>query len=204
MEPFVKHSGVAASLPRANVDTDVIIRIEKLITLGRTELGPDCFAAIRYRADGSENPDFVLNQAPYRGASILIAGRNFGCGSSREGAVWALQCIGIRCVIAPSFGGIFYSNCFQNGILPIALDDAVVADLAARADGAEFTVDLEAQVIAAPGGQEVAFTVPPLRREQLLKGLDAIGVTQLRADEIAAFQERDRQARPWAWPAAAE
>lgn len=202
MEKFVSHTGVAAPYPRPNVDTDVIIRIEKLITLGRTELGDDCFAAVRYRPDGSEDPDFVLNQAPFRGASILLAGRNFGCGSSREGAVWALQCIGIRCVVAPSFGGIFYNNCFQNGVLPIVLDEATLEALMRCADGGRFTVDLEACTVTTPDGNRSGFKVPPLRRRQLLQGLDAIGVTKLRDDEIFAFQARDREARPWAWPPA--
>src|SRR5579863_8871350 len=146
MEKFTRLTAVAAPLLKRNIDTDVIIRIEKLISLDRAELGPHAFAPLRYRADGSENPDFVLNRPPYRGAQILIAGENFGCGSSREGAVWALWGMGLRCVIAPSFGDIFFNNCFQNGLLPITLDAAMVerlAELVEASQGQPLTVDLE-------------------------------------------------------------
>ena len=153
MEPFTVLKGVAAPLMRQNVDTDVIIRIERLIEFGRKELGPYAFESWRYRPDGSENPDFLLNQEPYRNAKILLNGLNFGCGSSREGAVWALLCKGIRCVVAPSFGDIFFGNCFQNGVLPIILPLETVEGMAdeARANPAgEFTVDLMKTLIHHP------------------------------------------------------
>jgi len=197
MEKFTKMTGVAAPLMRANIDTDVVIRIERLINLEQSELGSYAFEAWRYLPDGGEAPDFVLNQPAYRNASILIAGRNFGCGSSREGAVWALAAIGMRAVIAPSFGPIFYNNCFQNGVLPVILDEDVVVGLADQADGSRYGIDLEAQTITDPAGADISFEVPPLKREALLQGLDAIAATLLRESEIAAFQERDRLRRPW-------
>ncbi len=197
MEKFRQMTGVAAPLMRANIDTDVVIRIERLINLERGALGPYAFEAWRYLPDGGEAPDFVLNQTAYRQATILIAGRNFGCGSSREGAVWALAAIGIRAVIAPSFGDIFYNNCFQNGVLPIILDEDAVAGLAEQADGRRFSIDLAAQAITDPAGVETSFEVPPLKRQALLQGLDAVAVTLGKEAEIAAFQERDRLRRPW-------
>jgi 3-isopropylmalate/(R)-2-methylmalate dehydratase small subunit len=160
--------------------------------------------ALRYRADGSDDPDFILNRPRFRGAPILLAGDNFGCGSSREGAVWALQGIGVRCVVAPSFGDIFYSNCFQNGVLPIRLPAPEVEALAAAcADGAPLTVDLERRVLIAPSGARTAFTIDPLRREALLHGLDDIGLTLRDEACIRAWQQADRAQRPWAWPSAA-
>jgi 3-isopropylmalate/(R)-2-methylmalate dehydratase small subunit len=200
MEKFTRLTAVAAPLLQRNVDTDVIIRIERLITLDRKELGPHAFAPLRYRADGSENPDFVLNRAPYRDAKILIAGENFGCGSSREGAVWALWGMGLRSVIAPSYGDIFFNNCFQNGLLPIVLDATTVERLAALVEAAPrkpLTVDLDACVIQTPAGERIPFAVDPGRRAALLAGLDEIGQTLQRDSEIAAFQARDRQSRPW-------
>ncbi|HEX7927121.1 MAG TPA: 3-isopropylmalate dehydratase small subunit [bacterium] len=204
MEPFTTLTAVAAPLLRENIDTDLIIRVEHLVgSIGPATLGPHGFAALRFRPDGSENPDFVLNRPSYRAARILLAGANFGCGSSREGAVWALQGMGLRCVIAPSFGDIFFNNCFQNGLLPIALPDATVRDLVRQveADPAarQVTVDLAAQTVTAPDGARIPFTVETLRREMLLHGLDAIGVTLRRETEIAAFQARDRKARPWVY-----
>jgi 3-isopropylmalate/(R)-2-methylmalate dehydratase small subunit len=198
--PFTTLSGPAPSLPQPNVDTDVIIRIERLTTLGRAELGLYCLESLRYREDGSEDPAFVLNQPLFRGAPFLLAGENFGCGSSREGAVWALQAMGVRCVIAPSFGDIFFSNCFQNGILAIRLPPARVAALAAAcAGGAPLSADLERQVLLAPTGEAIAFAVDPLRREALLHGLDDIGLTLKDDALVRAWQEQDRIARPWVW-----
>ncbi|MBK6007128.1 3-isopropylmalate dehydratase small subunit [Ramlibacter ginsenosidimutans] len=204
MTPFTSVTGPAAPLMRENVDTDVIIRIERLTNLQRDQLGPYALEALRLRPDGSEDPAFVLNRPPFRGAPILLAGSNFGCGSSREGAVWALMGLGVRCVIAPSFGDIFFNNCFQNGMLPIELPLPVVERLAAAAaDGAPFTVDLDRCVIDGPDGRATRFAVNALRREGLLNGLDDIGLT-LQADAaIRGWQREDRQRRPWAWPAAA-
>ena len=203
MEQFTVLEGVAAPLMRENVDTDVIIPIKRLVTLANINLGDWAFEPLRYRKDGSDNPDFVLNQPKYRGSRILLAGRNFGCGSSREGAVVAILGMGIRCVVAPSFGDIFFNNCFQNGVLPIVLPQEEVERLAEEArssiDGAAFAVDLVAQEIRTPGQRTVPFTVDPNRRQALLQGLDPIGTTLLREEEIASFQQRDRQARPWVY-----
>ncbi|WP_454727568.1 MULTISPECIES: 3-isopropylmalate dehydratase small subunit [Cupriavidus] len=203
MQPFTVVTGAAAPLLRANVDTDVIIRIERLTSLQRDALGPYALEALRYRADGSEDPDFVLNQPAFRGAPVLLAGANFGCGSSREGAVWALMGIGVRCVIAPSYGDIFYNNCFQNGVLPIRLPAPAVAALAAQcAHGAPLRVDLAAAMLTAPDGTAIAFPVDPLRREALLHGLDDIGLTLKDDALIRAWQQADRARRPWAWAVA--
>ena len=200
MQPFTVVKGIAAPMMERDVNTDIVIRIERLITFGRTELEPYAFEAWRYRPDRSENPDFILNQEPYRRAKILLNGVNFGCGSSREAAVWALQCIGIRCVIAPSFGDIFFNNCFQNGVLPIRLPLETIESMAAEAratPSAEFTVDLTQNAITTPSGQRIGFTVDPGRRTMLLEGLDEIGLTLRREHEITGFQMRDRSARPW-------
>jgi 3-isopropylmalate/(R)-2-methylmalate dehydratase small subunit len=203
MQPFTTVSGPAARLPQANVDTDVIVRIERLTSLPREQLGPYALEALRYREDGSENPDFVFNRPAFRGAPILLAGENFGCGSSREGAVWALMGLGLRCVIAPSFGDIFFNNCFQNGLLAIRLPAREVEALAeACADGAPLTVDLQACTLTLAGGKPQAFAVDPLRREALLHGLDDIGLTLKDDALIRAWQQADRLRRPWAWPAA--
>lgn len=200
MQPFTVLRGPAAPLPIDNVDTDLIIRIERLTSLQRHELGLWAFESLRYRHDGSENPDFVLNQTPWREAPILVAGRNFGCGSSREGAVWALLARGIRCVIAESFGDIFHANCFQNGVLPVRLPaDALARVRAACAPQAAWTVDLHTQRIVLPDGAALAFEVDPLRRAALLEGLDDIGRTLQLRESIDAWQARDRAARPWIW-----
>jgi 3-isopropylmalate/(R)-2-methylmalate dehydratase small subunit len=203
MTPFATVSGRAAPLMKTNVDTDVIIRIERLTAGAPAKLGQYALEALRYRADGSENPEFVFNQPKYRGAPLLIAGRNFGCGSSREGAVWALMGIGVRVVIAESFGDIFYGNCFQNGMLPIRLPAAIVQALVEESLGSDapFTVDLERGLLTTPSGKEIAFTVDKLRRESLLTGLDDIGLTMQSDGEIAAWQAADRKARPWIWTA---
>ncbi len=202
MTPLTRIMGPAAPLMAENVNTDVIIRIERLSLLARDELGPYAFEAWRYREDGSDEPDFVLNQPAWRGAPILLAGTNFGCGSSREGAVWALNALGIRCVIAPGFGAIFANNCYQNGTLPVVLPAATVESLAeaarARPDAA-FTVDLESQQVIPPDGPPIPFEIDPLRRRGLLSGLDDIGLTTQRLDEIRAFQRDDRARRPWVY-----
>jgi len=201
MQAFTTVTGPAAPLMLANVDTDVIVRIERLTTLDRQALGPYAFEALRYRADGSEDPGFVLNQPAFRGAPLLLADANFGCGSSREGAVWALQAIGVRCVVAPSFGDIFRANCFQNGVLPIRLPAEQVQALAKQAaGGGEFTVDLQAQRLTAPDGTTLPFDIDALRRESLLAGLDEIGLTLQHTDAITAWQANDRALRPWNWP----
>jgi 3-isopropylmalate/(R)-2-methylmalate dehydratase small subunit len=185
----------------ANVDTDVIIRIERLTAGDPAALGRYAFEALRYRADGSEDPDCVLNAPKFRAAPILLAGPNFGCGSSREPAVWALMAMGLRCVIAESFGDIFYANCFQMGLLPIRLEQSVVAQLAAEArERCEpFTVDLVGRMVVAPSGAKHAFEIDEFRRTALLEGLDDIGLTLKHDAEISAWQAADREARPWVW-----
>ena len=200
MQAFTTLTGVAAPLPLANVDTDKIIPARFLKTIKRTGLGRNLFDGLRYDADGEERPEFVLNQGQYRRAEILIAHENFGCGSSREHAPWALLDFGIRCVIAPSFADIFFNNCFKNGILPIALPREVCDRLMedARLGGnARLTVDLPRQVVVRPGGEEIAFEVDPFRKHLLLNGLDDIGQTMQRADAIEAFEARRRTEAAW-------
>lgn len=200
MTPFTTLRGRAAPLMAQNVDTDVIIRIERLTDLERDQLGPYAFESWRYLEDGSENPDFLLNRPEWRGAPILLGGWNFGCGSSREGAVWALAGMGVRCVIAPSFGGIFYNNCFQNGMLPVVLPEAQVESLAEAARArpeAELEVDLERREVRPPDGEPLPFEIDELRRQGLLKGTDDLGLTLERLPEIAAYQAADAERRPW-------
>lgn len=201
MQSFTQLRGAAAPLAIDNVDTDLIIRIERLTNFGRGELGPWAFEALRYRADGSEDPAFVLNQPAWRDAPILVGGRNFGCGSSREGAVWALLSRGIRCVIAESFGDIFHANCFQNGVLPIRVSGADLARLHAACvpDAGDWEVDLQTQRISLPDGDVLSFEVDPLRRAALLEGLDDIARTLKLRGAIDAWQAQDRAARPWIW-----
>jgi 3-isopropylmalate/(R)-2-methylmalate dehydratase small subunit len=187
---------------RGNIDTDVIIRIERLVGNSiRGTLGKWAFGSLRYLPDGSENPEFILNREPYREAEILVTGPNFGCGSSREGAVWSLQERGIRAIIGSGFGDIFFANCFQNGILPVIVDKAVVdqlaADIEATQGAGKVSIDLEAQTIVSPSGARHSFEIDPRRREGLLKGLDEVALTLQRDDEIHAFQASDRAARPW-------
>lgn len=207
MEKFDVLRAVAAPFPFANVDTDRIIRVERCAQVPRAELGRWAFELERFGPDGREQPTFVLHRPPFRGARILVADDNFGCGSSREMAVWAIAGLGIRCVIAPSFGEIFFGNCFQNGVLPIRLPAPVVSTLLQRLaqagtpEAATLVVDLQRQEIATPSGETLRFDVEPLRREALLQGLDAIGVTLRRAAAIDAFQQRQRVARPWVWEA---
>jgi 3-isopropylmalate/(R)-2-methylmalate dehydratase small subunit len=203
MEKFTVLDAVAAALPTPDIDTDMIIRIERCVRTPRAEMGRWAFEMARYREDGSENPDFPLNRAPSRGARILVAAENFGCGSSREMAVWAIAGMGFRCVIAPSFGEIFYGNCFQNGVLAIRLPgpaaDALLNALGAASEPARVRVDLPAQTVTGPGGDVHRFDIDPLRKRALLEGLDAIGMTLAREAEIAAWQAQDRARRPWVW-----
>jgi 3-isopropylmalate/(R)-2-methylmalate dehydratase small subunit len=200
MQPFTTLTGVAAPLPAANVDTDQIIPARFLKTIKRTGLGKSLFAGLRYEADGAEKPDFVLNQEPYRHAEILIAHENFGCGSSREHAPWALLDFGIRCVIAPSFADIFHNNSYKNGVLPIALPraicDALMEDAKMGAN-ARISIDLERQVVIRPNGEEIAFEIDPFRKHSMLNGLDDIGQTLQYKGAIDAFEARREAAEPW-------
>jgi 3-isopropylmalate/(R)-2-methylmalate dehydratase small subunit len=201
MEKFVKLTGVAAPLPVVNVDTDMIIPKDYLKTIKRTGLGTGLFAEARYKEDGSENPDFVLNKPAYRNAQILVAGDNFGCGSSREHAPWALLDFGIRCVISTSFADIFYNNCFKNGILPIVVspeDLDKLMDDASRGSNAVLSVDLESQEITGPDGGTIKFDIDAFKRHCLLNGLDDIGLTLEKASSIAAFEKANAQTHPWA------
>lgn len=195
MQAFSKHSGRVAPLPRANVDTDQIIPKQFLKRIERTGFGPCLFFDWRYLADGSPNPSFELNRPSATGATILVAGANFGCGSSREHAPWALADYGFRCIIAPSFADIFYGNCCQNGLLPVALMESEVNELLTRAgaaEGYELTVDLEKRQVADAHGFEATFAMDDYRREMLLEGLDEIGRTLLQEDRIGAFERRRR------------
>jgi 3-isopropylmalate/(R)-2-methylmalate dehydratase small subunit len=200
MEKFTTLNGVAAPLPIVNLDTDKIFPAVFLKTIRRTGLAQWLFHEIRFRPDGSENPDFVLNQVPYRNARILIGAENFGCGSSREHAPWALLDFGIRAIIAPSFADIFYNNCCKNGILPITLPKETVDRLMADAEkgaNAVLTIDLKGQTISRPDGETVPFEINPFRKECLLHGLDDIGLTERKSAEIAAYEARGRVQRPW-------
>lgn len=200
MDKFDKLSGVAAPMPITNVDTDMIIPKQFLKTIKRTGLGVNLFDEMRYKDDGSEVEDFVLNQPAYRDAKILVAGDNFGCGSSREHAPWALMDFGIRCIISTSFADIFYNNCFQNGILPIVLPKADVDKLmddAERGSNAVVSIDLEAQEIKGPDGGTITFEIDAFRKHCMLNGLDAIGLTMQQADAIDSFEGKDKAARSW-------
>ena len=200
MDKFTTLSGVAAPLPMINVDTDKIIPKQFLKTIKRSGLGKNLFDEMRYDDAGAEKPDFVLNKAAYSNASILVAGDNFGCGSSREHAPWALLDFGIRCVIATSFADIFYNNCFKNGILPIILPQEQVdmlMDDAERGANATVTVDLEAQEITGPDGGVINFEVDPFRKHCLINGLDDIGLTLAKADGITAFEQRRETEQAW-------
>ena len=200
MERFTTLEGVAAPIRIINVDTDMVIPKQYLKTIKRTGLGKGLFAEQRYREDGSENPDFVLNRPAYRNAKILVAGENFGCGSSREHAPWALMDFGITCVISTSFGDIFYNNCFKNGVLPIKVtpgDLEKLFDDAERGANATLTVDLQKQEIRGPDGGVVKFEIDPYRKKCLLEGLDDIGLTMVKADKIEGFEQKIKAARPW-------
>ncbi len=209
MQAFTVLQGVVAPMDRANVDTDLIIPKQFLKSIKRSGFGPNLFDELRYLDEGQPgqdcsqrpiNPDFALNQPRYQGASILLARENFGCGSSREHAPWALEDYGFRCVIAPSFADIFYNNCFKNGVLPIALDSDVVAQLFEQMyanEGYQLTVDLERQVVITPQGNELAFEVDAFRKHCLLNGLDDIALTLQHADAIRNFEQRWRAQSPW-------
>ncbi|MBX9909746.1 MAG: 3-isopropylmalate dehydratase small subunit [Beijerinckiaceae bacterium] len=200
MQPFTTLTSTPAPLKVINVDTDMIIPKQYLKTIKRTGLGTALFSEMRYREDGSENPDFVLNQPAYRRSEILVAGDNFGCGSSREHAPWALLDFGIRCVISTSFADIFYNNCFKNGILPIVVkpeDLEKLFDDADRGSNATLTVDLQNQTIKGPDGGEIRFEIDPFRKHCLMNGLDDIGLTMEKAPKIEAFETKLAQ-REWA------
>lgn len=193
MEAFVKHAGLSVAIDRANIDTDAIIPKQFLKRIERTGFGQFLFYDWRFLDNGDENPDFELNQERYQGASILLARQNFGCGSSREHAPWALLDYGFKVIIAPSFADIFYNNCFKNGILPIQLTEAQVQQLFEQTyeqEGYELQVDLEKQLILDGRGLEFSFEVDPFRKELLLKGLDDIGLTLLHADKIDAYEQK--------------
>jgi 3-isopropylmalate/(R)-2-methylmalate dehydratase small subunit len=200
MEKFTKLTGVAAPLPLINIDTDMIIPKQFLKTIKRTGLGKSLFFEMRYDDAGNEIADFVLNQPAYRKAEILVAGDNFGCGSSREHAPWAILDFGIRCVISTDFADIFYNNCFKNGILPIKLPQDDVDKLmedAERGANATVTIDLETQKITGPDGGEISFDLDPFRKHCLLNGLDDIGLTMEKVDKIDAFEEKSKVSQPW-------
>jgi 3-isopropylmalate/(R)-2-methylmalate dehydratase small subunit len=200
MEKFTTLTGVAAPLKMINVDTDMIIPKQYLKTIKRTGLGKGLFSEMRYRDDGTENPDFVLNKPAYRQAKVLVAGDNFGCGSSREHAPWALLDFGIRCVISTSFADIFYNNCFKNGILPIKVspeDLEKLFDDAERGANATLTVNLEKQEIRGPDGGSIHFDIDPFRKHCLLNGLDDIGLTMEKSKKIDGFEHRAARSRPW-------
>jgi 3-isopropylmalate/(R)-2-methylmalate dehydratase small subunit len=200
LDKFTVLNGVAAPLLTPNVNTDVLIRIERLVDLPREDLAPYCFEAWRYRPDGTDEPSFILNKPAFRDARILLCGPNFGCGSSREAAVWSLWGMGFRCVIAPSFGDIFFTNCFQNGMLPIVLPIETIEGLANEINmdaPAEFIVDLNRQIISTPLNRDVSFKVDGAKRMALLEGLDEITMTFRRVSEIDEFQTLNKQSKPW-------
>ena len=202
MEPFIQLQGTAAPLPRINIDTDAIIAVQHVYTLSKARLGQYLFHRWRYAEDGSETREFVLNREPFRHASILVARANFGCGSSREHAVWALADFGFRSIIAPSFASIFYENCIKNGILPVTLPEDAVEELLAvleRDPGETVTVDLRSCQVVFPDRTIHAFEIDEARRDTLLQGLDPITLAENHEEDIAAYQRRDRQARPWVW-----
>ena len=201
MTPFTTLTGIAAPMPLVNIDTDMIIPKQFLKTIARTGLGKNLFDEMRFMLDGAEIPEFVLNQPAYRSAEILVAGDNFGCGSSREHAPWALLDFGIRCVIATSFADIFYNNCFKNGILPIVMPqdavDALMAD-ARKGANARMTVDLAEQTVTTSDGIRFDFAIDPFRKHCLMNGLDDIGLTMEKSASIASFEARAATLRPWA------
>ncbi|WP_027859105.1 3-isopropylmalate dehydratase small subunit [Marinobacterium jannaschii] len=209
MNKFTLHTGIAAPMDRANIDTDMIIPKQFLKSIKRSGFGKNLFDELRYLDEGLPdqectgrplNEDFVLNKARYQGTSILLARENFGCGSSREHAPWALEDFGIRSVIAPSFAEIFYNNCFKNGLLPIVLSDETVEQLfkeVAATEGYQLTVDLERQLVVTPAGEEIAFEIDEFRKHCLLNGLDDIGLTLQHADDIRAYEDKRKQQAPW-------
>jgi len=200
MDKFTKLTAVAAPMPIINVDTDMIIPKQYLKTIKRTGLGSALFSEMRYRDDGSENPDFVLNKPAYRNAKIIVAGDNFGCGSSREHAPWALKDFGVTCVISTSFADIFYNNCFKNGILPVVVspdDLEKLMDDAERGANATLSVDLQAQEIRGPDGGLVTFEIDAFKKHCLLNGLDDIGLTMEKVEKIDGFEDAMHEERPW-------
>jgi len=209
MNKFTTHQGITAPMDRANIDTDMIIPKQFLKSIKRSGFGPNLFDELRYLDEGQPdadnsgrplNPDFVLNQDRYQGASVLLARENFGCGSSREHAPWALEDFGFRAIIAPSYADIFFNNSFKNGLLPIILDDAIVDQLFKEVDaneGYQLTIDLENQKVIKPCGEEIPFDVDPFRKHCLINGLDDIGLTLQDADEIRAYEEKRRGSQPW-------
>ena len=201
MDSFTKLTGVAAPMKIRNIDTDMIIPKQYLKTIKRTGLGSGLFSELRFNEDGSENPDFVLNKPAYRNAKIIVAEDNFGCGSSREHAPWALMDFGVRCVISTSFADIFFNNCFQNGVLPIRVSredlDKLMED-AERGANATMTIDLEAQEIQGPDGGVVKFDIDAFRKHCMLNGLDGVGITMQKDKSISSFEENLAQSRPWA------
>jgi len=200
MDKFTQLTGVAAPLDIRNIDTDMLIPKQYLKTIKRTGLGTALFSEMRYNEDGSENPDFVLNKPAYRAAKIIVAGENFGCGSSREHAPWALLDFGIRCVVATSFADIFYNNCFKNGILPVVLpqdDIDKLMDDAIRGANAVITVDLETQSITGPDGGTISFDIDPYRKHCLLNGLDDIALSLEKRPAIDAYEKKAAEDRPW-------
>lgn len=201
MEAIRNVTGVAAPVMAPNTSTDILIPSREITSASREGYGPKLFAAWRYNPDGSENTAFVLNRPPWRESRILIAGENFGCGSSREMAVWALVQFGIRCIVAPSYAPIFRENCLRNGLLPVVLPQAEVEKLGVHAQSSPrgWTVDLESCSVTMPEGAQLAFEIDAREREQLLQGLDPIGVTMRQAPAIAAFIAADRRSRPWIW-----
>ncbi|WP_295720251.1 3-isopropylmalate dehydratase small subunit [uncultured Halovibrio sp.] len=213
MKAFTRHTGLVAPMDRSNVDTDMIIPKQFLKSIKRTGFGPNLFDELRYLDEGQPgkdnsqrplNPEFVLNQARYQGASVLLTRANFGCGSSREHAPWALEDFGFRAIIAPSFADIFYNNCFKNGLLPLVLKEEEVDELFRAVESVEgyaLTVDLENQTVATPDGKIYHFEVDEFRRHCLLNGLDDIGVTLEDADAIQTYEERRKQEAPWLFPA---
>ena len=200
MQKFTQHGGIAAPLDIINIDTDMIIPKQFLKTIKRTGLGANLFDEMRFDNDGSEKPDFILNKAPYRDASILVAGDNFGCGSSREHAPWALLDFGIRAVISTSFADIFYNNCFKNGILPIVVSaddrDALMAD-AMDTENPNLDIDLVEQVIRRPNGASISFDIDPFRKQCLLDGLDDIGLTLEKSASIETYETNRKESHPW-------
>lgn len=199
MDPFVRLDGRAVPLDVANIDTDQLIPKQFLKTVEREGLGKGLLFDFRFDEAGNPKPDFILNKPEYKGSSVLIAGDNFGCGSSREHAPWALMDYGFKAIIAPSYADIFYNNCFSNGLLPVVLPEAQVRELMAEALGGNhvFTVDLAEQVVVSPSGKRFSFEIDPTRKEKLLKGLDAIGETLQRAADIDRFEQRMAVAEPW-------
>ena len=200
MEKFTTLTAVAAPMPLINIDTDMIIPKQFLKTIKRSGLGVNLFSEMRYNEDGSENPDFVLNQPGYRNANIIVAGDNFGCGSSREHAPWALKDFGIKCIISTSFADIFYNNSFKNGILPIIVseeDHAKLLDDASRGSNATLTIDLESQTIKGPDGGEISFDLDPFKKKCLLEGLDDIGLSMEKIGNVEKFETEMVKERPW-------